>query len=96
MGVLFVANLVLQVVSLVRLIKFLTKNKWARASLVLFTLAFSLLYLNDVLLMVTPQWGIPAYRMTFPSYDIGKRRYINSYRFCLYDYYDRDGYEKQH
>ena len=77
-GLLFVANLGLQGVSLVRLFKFLTENKWARGTSILFTIALSLLYLVDVLLMVAPQWGVPAYRMTYNSEDV-TGRLINSY-----------------
>ena len=66
-GLLFVANLVLQIKSMIKLVGFLTKNKWTRVSINVIIAIVSLTYLHDITIMLALTWGLPAYTMVLQS-----------------------------
>ena len=76
-GVWFLISFCFQLISLGKLICFLTSNKWTKFWLFVFIAALSLLYLHDVLAMLIVTWGLPAISMTRMSYDYEKNKYIN-------------------
>ena len=58
------ANLVIQLVAIVRLINFLTLSKWMRAPMYLLLVPLTLLYTHDVFALLFYDWGSPATKMT--------------------------------
>lgn len=83
-----VVNLIIQVVSFVKLIKFLTTSDNARKTLYLGLVLLSTLYLHDVFSMLLYFWGLPAFTMTDQSY-LGKET-INHDARCLVDFSIQD------
>ena len=83
MGLLFLGNLVVQVLSVFRLVRFLAATKMMRVCLSSVALLLSIIYMHEVFWMLSNYWGYPAFTMTFGSYD--GRKIINSSPFCLFD-----------
>ena len=63
-GLSFLVNLGLQILSLLRLIQFLATSKWMKTALILSIIILSQLYILDIFLMLSPLWGAPAYNFT--------------------------------
>ena len=60
----FLANLVIQLTTIVRLVKFLTFNKWKRTVMYILLVPLTLLYVHDVFALLYSTWGAPAFKMT--------------------------------
>ena len=93
---LFLANLVVQLATFVRLVKFLTFKKWIRTVMYFLLIPFTLLYINDVFSLLYSTWGAPAFNMTRPSQESNVKNGNNYSYFCLYDWRDvkKTHYEK--
>ena len=84
-GLSFLVNLGLQILSLIRLIQFLSTSKLVKTALILSIIILSQLYLLDIFLMLSPLWGTPAYYFTNYVENNGSSAYF-AYRYC-YDNY---------
>lgn len=60
----FIVNFLIQLLSIWRLIKFLIEKRIIRYTLYLLTVPLSMLYINDIFLMLIFFWGSPAFSMT--------------------------------
>ena len=60
----FLINTTVQLLSLIRLMNFLIKPKWARGIIYILLISLALLYMHDVFAMLFYYWGAPAYDMT--------------------------------
>ena len=47
-------------------------------------------YLNDIFLMLSYYWGLPANYMTRFTADLEKEELVNTYQYCLDDYLEID------
>ena len=63
-GLSFLVNLGLQILSLIRLIQFLSTSKLVKTALILSIIILSQLYILDIFLMLSPLWGTLAYSYT--------------------------------
>ena len=88
LGLSFLGSVVIQVLSVVRLIRFLTTTKKTEIVLSLAALLLSVIYLHQVIAMLAPYWGYPALKMTYISYE-WPEGWINKSVFCLFDYTNR-------
>ena len=88
LGLSFVASVVIQVLSVVRLIRFLTTTKKTEIVLSLAALLLSVIYLHQVIAMLAAYWGYPANLMTIKSYEWPEGLINESYN-CLYDVTNR-------
>ena len=60
LGLSFVAGLVIQILSILRLIRFLTTSKKAYVGLSLVTFLLSIIYKHEVVAMLSNYWAYPA------------------------------------
>ena len=74
--VLFLANLLIQLLSLSRLILFTAKKIWLRILLHLTLLPLSVMYCVEVYAMLIYYWGSPALLMTNQSFNIDMEKEI--------------------
>ena len=88
-GFFFLANLLIQVKSMRKLIKFLTESHWKRITINLTILVLSLAYLHDVAIMLSLAWGLPAFDMVSMTYDGRIKKFVNVKQFCLINYYSQ-------
>lgn len=85
-------NLSISLLSIVRLLVFITESKLLRGLGYFLLVPLSILYINNVFIVLSYLWGIPAFRMVRPSYyENGKR--FNNKDFCLHDILD-SSYQK--
>ena len=84
LGLSFLANLVVQMLSVFRMVSFLATSKTARVFLSFVAFLLAIIYMHEVVAMLANFWGYPAFEMTHRSKEDGK--YVNSSPFCLYDY----------
>ena len=82
------ASLFLQISSMVRLLRFLTPNRDIRILIGILMIFPLLLYIHDVTMMLSYNWGMPAYKMTQLSKMNGM--YVNSYDSCFINNLDID------
>ena len=82
------ASLFLQISSMVRLLRFLTPNRDIRILIGILMIFPLLLYIHDVTMMLSYNWGMPAYKMTQLSKMNGM--YVNSYDSCFFNNLDID------
>ena len=75
------ASLFLQISSMVRLLRFLTPNRDIRVIFGILMIFPLLLYIHDVAMMLSYNWGMPAYKMTQLSKINGM--YVNSHDSCI-------------
>ena len=80
-------NIMIQIISLSRVNKFITKNKWTRALLNLLLLALAILNANNIFLKLLFSWGSPARKMTSKSRNYNE--WINTENYCLHDIFDK-------
>ena len=64
LGLSFLASLIVQMLSVLRLVRFLATSKTARVFLSLAALLLSIIYMHEVTAMLANFWGYPAYKMT--------------------------------
>ena len=83
LGLSFLFSLVVQMLSVLRLVRFLATSKTARVFLSLAALLLSIIYMHEVVVMLANFWGYPAFKMTKRSKS--KRKWVNSSWFCLID-----------
>ena len=67
---------------------------WARILLNLLLLILTILYADNILLMLLFSWGTPARIMTKFSFDKEKSEYVNEYPLCMYDSNDEDSFDQ--
>ena len=60
LGLSFLASLAVQVVSVFRLVRFLTDTKMARVCLRFAAIVLSIIYMHEVVAMLSTYWGYPA------------------------------------
>jgi len=60
----FLATMIIQLLSAGRLIRFLSQSKIIRGGLYILLIPLSLLYTYDVFSMLLYFWGVPAFAMT--------------------------------
>ena len=80
----FLASLVIQMLSVFRLVRFLATSKTAKVFLSLTALLLSIIYMHEVFAMLANFWGYPAFKMTYVSKKDVK--WVNSSFFCVFDY----------
>ena len=85
LGLSFLGSVVIQVLSVLRLIRFLTTTKKTQILLSLVALLLSVIYLHQVIAMLAAYWGYPALKMTLASYEWSEG-WINESYFCLFDH----------
>ena len=57
-------DMAIEIISLSRVNQFMTENKWARGLFKLSLITMTILYANNVFLMLLYCWGTPANNMT--------------------------------
>ena len=85
LGLSFLASLVVQMFSVLRLVMFLATSKTVRVFLSLAALLLSIIYMHEVVAMLANFWGYPAFQMTYDHYSFKERKWVNSSPFCVYD-----------
>ena len=85
LGLSFLASLVVQMLSIFRLVRFLATSKTVRVFLSLTALLLSIIYMHEVVAMLANFWGYPAFKMT--QFSKSKRKVVNSSPNCLFDWY---------
>ena len=83
----FLATTCLQILSFLRLINFLTQRCLLRILFYTCLLLLSVLYLHDTLLMLSYNWGVPAWTMTQTSLDENDH-FVNAYSRCIVNFTD--------
>ena len=64
LGLSFLGSLVIQLLSVFRLVRFLATTKKARVFLSLTASLLSVIYMHEVVAMLSNYWGYPAFKMT--------------------------------
>ena len=64
LGLLFLASLVVQLLSILRLVRFLATSMTARVILSFAALLLSIIYMHEIVIMLANFWGYPALEMT--------------------------------
>lgn len=85
-GLVFLGNLLIQVVSFIRLIEFLNFRLPARVVIYLCMLVLSMSYMFEVTALLSYSWGLPAFTMTKLTFDFEKRKWVNHISRCIIDY----------
>ena len=83
----FMINLFLQILSLGRLVKFLTRSLCSRVTIYIILVPLAFLYTHDVIAMLFYCWGSPAFKMTQASKDANDN-WTNKIDFCLFQVHE--------
>lgn len=75
----FLVNLVLQLISMSRIVSFITKKTCMKLSMYVLMVLLAFFYVNDILKMMMHSWGAPANNMTMLT------QTNRSNRYCLFD-----------